>query len=215
MPIAKNHTAGGAGVEKGSHRPLSGSCLTRARNARYFSIFKVLAFVSALVGGLALGLCPVAAQEAKTGKVSGLKIPRFVSLKASRVNLRKGPGTDYPTAWVFRRIGLPVEVIEEFDSWRQIRDAEGATGWVFHSLLSGRRTAQILPWEIKNGPQRPRTLLFSTKSERSGVVAKVEAGVVADILSCNGSWCHISVAQYNAYIQQNKLWGVYANEVLE
>src|SRR5262245_58248264 len=82
---------------------------------------------------------------------SGMPVPRFVSLKSDRVNLRQGPGTEYPTAWVFQRAGLPVEVIKEFESWRQVRDAEGTTGWVLGSMLSGRRTALILPWEVKAG----------------------------------------------------------------
>src|SRR6516225_828217 len=83
---------------------------------------------------------------------SGLQIPRYVSLKSDRVNLRQGPGTEYPIAWVFRRAGLPVEVIREFDGWRQVRDSEGTTGWVLASLWSGRRTAVVLPWEASGGP---------------------------------------------------------------
>jgi len=50
---------------------------------------------------------------------------------------------------VFKRVGLPVEVVKEFESWRQVRDAEGTTGWVLGTMLSGRRTAVILPWEVK------------------------------------------------------------------
>ena len=89
-----------------------------------------------------------AAQQATPG-ASGLPVPRFVSLKSDRVNMRKGPGTDYPTAWVYRRAGLPLEVIKEFEGWRQVRDADGASGWVLQTFLSGRRTALVLPWEVK------------------------------------------------------------------
>ena len=121
-------------------------------------------------------------------------------------------GQIYPTAWVFRRIGLPVEVIREFETWREVRDADGTTGWVWHNLLSGRRTAQILPWEIKPGSARPQAILYSSRSDRSNIVARVEAGVVADIIDCDGSWCQIDVNKIEAHIQQNKLWGVYANE---
>ncbi|MBN9291377.1 MAG: hypothetical protein J0H36_09735, partial [Hyphomicrobium denitrificans] len=70
---------------------------------------------------------------------SGRPVPRFVSLKSDRVNLRNGPGTDYPTGWVYRRAGLPLEIVQEFESWRKVRDSEGATGWVLQSFLSGRR----------------------------------------------------------------------------
>src|SRR5262245_43036440 len=80
-----------------------------------------------------------------------LKSVRCVSPKSDRVYLRQGPGTDYPIAWVFQRAGLPVEVIREFEVWRQVRDASGTVGWVHSSLLSGRRTALILPWEVKEG----------------------------------------------------------------
>src|SRR5581483_9127238 len=74
---------------------------------------------------------------------SGLPVPRFVSLKPEEANARTGPGTRYPIAWVYRRPGLPVEVIEEYDLWRKIRDIDGATGWVHKSMLDGRRTVMI------------------------------------------------------------------------
>src|SRR5262249_9722055 len=102
---------------------------------------------SVMVGWLASGLClaalgfapPAAAQQ--IGTTTGLPVPRFVSLKSDRVNLREGPSKDHPTTWIFQRAGLPVEVTAEFDTWRKIRDADGLEGWVLHSLLSGRRTA--------------------------------------------------------------------------
>ena len=85
-----------------------------------------------------------------------LPIPRFVSLKSDRVNLRQGPGIEYPIAWVFRRAGLPLEVIKEFEGWRQVRDADGTTGWILGVMLSGRRTALVLPWEAKAGQRSGR-----------------------------------------------------------
>ena len=87
-----------------------------------------------------------AAEPGVTLGKSGLPIPRFVSLKAGRVNVRVGPGEDYKVSWVFTKPALPVEVIQEFDTWRRIRDSDGAVGWVFHSLLSGKRTAVVTPW---------------------------------------------------------------------
>jgi SH3-like domain-containing protein len=147
---------------------------------------------------------------------TGLPVPRFVSLKSDRVNLRQGPGTEYPTAWVFRRAGLPVEVINEFESWRQVRDAEGTTGWVLGSMLSGRRTAVILPWEVKAGQgQQPLAVLRDDDSERAGAVAQVEAGVLANIITCDGKWCRVSVDGFRGYIEQSKLWGAYKNEVIK
>jgi SH3-like domain-containing protein len=146
---------------------------------------------------------------------SGLPVPRFVSLKSDRVNLRQGPGTEYPTAWVFRRAGLPVEVIKEFESWRQVRDSEGTTGWVLGTMLSGRRTAVILPWEVKSGTAQKTVDLRDDESERADAVAQVEAGVLANIISCNGQWCRVSVGGYRGYVEQTKLWGAYQGEVIK
>jgi SH3-like domain-containing protein len=179
----------------------------------------------ALVVGLAVCTARgLSAQAPPSGEIagSGLEVPRYVSLKSDRVNLRQGPGTEYPIAWVFRRAGLPVEVLKEFDVWRQIRDADGTTGWVLASLLSGRRTALILPWEVKSGEaagvrgeQQPSATLRDDDSERSRPLAQVEAGVVASIISCDGRWCRVSVSTFRGYIEQSKLWGAYPGEVIK
>lgn len=146
---------------------------------------------------------------------SGLPIPRFVSLKSDRVNMRNGPGTDYPTGWVYRRAGLPLEVIKEFEGWRQVRDADGAEGWVLQAFLSGRRTALVLPWERKASNAPPIVPVYSSDSASSRIVANVEAGVIANLHSCDGRWCRVSIEQYNGYVEQKKLWGVYDGETIK
>jgi SH3-like domain-containing protein len=146
----------------------------------------------------------------------GLKTLRYVSLKADRVYLRKGPGTEYPVAWEFQRAGLPVEVIREFDVWRQVRDASGTVGWVHSSLLSGRRTALILPWEIKEGqPQLPLAMLRYDDHEKAAPVAQVEAGALVSIIGCEKGWCRVSIGNHRGYIEQTKLWGTYPNERID
>jgi SH3-like domain-containing protein len=166
--------------------------------------------------GVAFGAAIAAAQPAAAPPAgSGLPVPRFVSLKSDRVNLRNGPGTDYPTGWVYRRAGLPVEVVKEFESWRQVRDAEGATGWVLQSLLSGRRTGLVLPWERKAGVEPPVVAIHANDTASSAVVAKVEAGVIADLHSCDSRWCRVTVEQFGGYIEQKKLWGVYEGETIK
>ncbi len=146
---------------------------------------------------------------------SGLPVPRYVSIKSDRVNMRKGPGTDYPTAWVYRRAGLPLEVIKEFEGWRQVRDAQGATGWVIQSFLSGRRTALVLPWEIKKDTPAPQVSLRDDDSSRARPVAMIEAGVIANIATCDGRWCRVSIGNFRGYIEQKKLWGVYDGEIID
>jgi SH3-like domain-containing protein len=185
------------------NRGRAGSGLARLR----LMVVVVLALAASFTAFL-----PAKADNSPPIVGSGLPVPRFVSLKSDRVNLRNGPGTDYPTGWVYRRAGLPVEVIKEFETWREVRDAEGATGWVLQSLLSGRRTGLVLPWARKSGSTPPLVPIKASDSERSGVIVNVEAGVIADLHSCDGRWCRVTVDKYSGYIEQKKLWGVYEGE---
>ncbi|MEP0522061.1 MAG: SH3 domain-containing protein [Hyphomicrobiales bacterium] len=144
---------------------------------------------------------------------SGLALPRFVSLKSNQVNVRVGPGQDYDVAWIFVKGGLPVEVIQEFDNWRRIRDAAGNDGWVFHSLLSGRRTALVTPWAGRAEPLP----LYRERSSGAKLNARLESGVLVNIEECDGSWCRANLRNsdeqtFRGFLQQDKLWGVYANE---
>lgn len=142
---------------------------------------------------------------------SGLQLPRFVSLKSNRVNVRKGPSTEHAVAWVFSRAGLPVEVVAEFEHWRQIRDSEGSEGWVFHALLSGRRTALVMPW-VKD---TQAITLYRRASSSSEAVAQLEPGVLGSVHKCTGTWCSFTVGSYTGWIEQERLWGVYRGEELE
>lgn len=148
---------------------------------------------------------------------NSIKVPRYFSLKADRVSLFQGPGAEYPTAWVFKRIGLPVEIIEEAEVWRKVRDAGGAEGWVHVSLLSSRRTALVLPWELGKGgqTQAASATLRDDDRESARVIAQVEAGVLASIITCERGWCRVSVGDYRGYIEQSKLWGTYPNEQIK
>lgn len=160
-----------------------------------------------------VGSAPVmAAQDVPAGTVTGLPVPRYVSLKSDRVNLREGPSKDHRTTWVFQRAGLPVEITAEFETWRRIRDADGTEGWVLHSLLSGRRTALIVPW----AKSRPEILDMRERAdERADVVARLQPGVLANVKACSGSWCRVIVDKTDGYVRQDRLWGVYPNEKVE
>ena len=150
-------------------------------------------------------------QAAVEGAKSALPLPRFVSLKSDKVNVRKGPSTDQSIVWVFSRAGLPVEVIAESDNWRRVRDSEGADGWVFHSLLSARRTVLVAPW----AKGEERVPLYSSKSTSSRAVAELQSGVLGNVVTCDGSWCELSVDDYSGYAQQDQLWGVYRGEEIK
>lgn len=164
----------------------------------------------ALVAGF-----PAILQSQSTAAASTFQ-PRFFSLKSNPVNLRKGPGTKYPKAWVFRREGLPVEVLREHGRWRHVRDSEGATGWILRTLISSRRTALVTPWQLKEPtpPRQQLTRMYSSARRSSRTIAKLEAGTLVSLKSCNGRWCHVSIGRFRGYIEQKRLWGIYPQEVL-
>ena len=150
------------------------------------------------------------ARADQIGTATGLALPRFVSLKSDRVNLREGPSKDHRTSWVFQRAGLPVEITAEFDTWRKIRDAEGSEGWVLHSLLSGRRTGLVAPW--KKDSVLP---LRQAPKDDAPVVANLQTGVLGSIKSCDGKWCRIYGDGYDGYMEQTNLWGAYPGEKVD
>lgn len=138
---------------------------------------------------------------------SGLTVPRFVSLKNDKVNVRKGPSSEHTLAFTYQEKGLPVEITAEFEGWRRIRDAEGSEGWILHNMLSGKRTVLIAP-----GRKGSYLNLMNAPSVESGAAAKLASGVVAEIKNCDGSWCRITASGYDGYVDQNMLWGAYPGE---
>lgn len=170
---------------------------------------------------LAVTLCCAFASASLHAETTGtgLPLPRYASLKSDRVNVRKGPGFDYPIAWVYQRVGLPVEILKEFENWRQVRDSDGAEGWVLQNLLSGRRTVVVTPWDTKPlevGKDKPEpAALRDGESGGANILAVIEPGVLATVLACDRSWCHVSISDQRGYIEQNKLWGVYPDETVK
>jgi SH3-like domain-containing protein len=145
---------------------------------------------------------------------SGLPLPRFVTLKSKRVNLRIGPGTDYAASWMYLKAGLPVEIIQEYDNWRQVRDADGTEGWVNQSLLSGSRAAIAAPWMKGKG----KSVFVNMRRESqpsSSVVAKLEPGVTMSIGECNGDWCFAKTDGAEGWVAQSEIWGAYPGEAFK
>jgi SH3-like domain-containing protein len=170
-------------------------------------------FCSAVVlAGALLGASVTSGFSAKdsAATTSGLPVPRYVSLKSDHVNVRAGPTKDNDVAWVYTRPGLPVEITAEFENWRRVRDSEGAEGWVYHSLLSGRRTAVVTM--KKKDDLAP---LYDRADQTSTVAARLQAGVVAQVKKCEQGWCRIAGDGFDGWIQQERLWGVYADEKVE
>jgi SH3-like domain-containing protein len=143
---------------------------------------------------------------------SGLPLPRFVSLKSGRVNSRIGPGLNYAVDWMYMKPGLPMEIIQEYDNWRRVRDSDGAEGWINQSLLSGRRTGVVAPWQRG---KETRISLMAEPSRGASAVATLEPGVVGTIRSCNGEWCEMTFDAYTGWVSQSLIWGAYPGETVK
>lgn len=162
----------------------------------------VFTFMAIMVALVALAGAARAQEEAP----SQLPIPRFVTLGTEEVNVRTGPGLRYPIRIVIRKQGLPVEIIREFDVWRQIRDHDGEEGWVHKSMLSGRRAV------IVQGATQP--LLKKPETDARPVV-RLEPGVIAGLETCPDAWCELKVGGYSGWMQRANVWGVYPDEKFE
>jgi SH3-like domain-containing protein len=147
---------------------------------RSFAVLIALACV-------AIASAPAYSDGEAAGTVSGLPVPRFVSLKADKVNLRAGPTRDNDVTWVFTRAGLPVEITAESENWRKIRDSEGTEGWVYHSLLSSRRTVLVAPWSKKD----ETFPLYDSGDRNAQVTARLQPSVLGSVKSCDKQWCRI------------------------
>jgi len=176
------------------------------RRAALAGLAAMLAFGSVSLWGLA----PQAVAFAQEVGPSGLPLPRYVSLRANRVNLRVGPGTNYAVEWMYLKSGLPVEIIQEYDNWRRVRDAEGAEGWINQSLLSGNRTAVVAPWH--KGKNDVQVNLYGEASTAASILAYLEPGVIGSIKACNGEWCEMDFAGHRGWIEQAQVWGAYPGE---
>lgn len=166
------------------------------------------AFALSLVAGLLLCVPATTAPAFERGQVTGLPLPRFVSIKSDLANVRIGPGTGYPVKFTIVRRGLPVEITAEFENWRRIRDWNGDEGWIIRGLLTGRRTALVNPWS----EAQPVTL-HAAAEEGSSVTAIVHPKVLVRIEECDGEWCEVTARGNDGYLRQTSLWGAYPREV--
>jgi len=121
--------------------------------------------------------------------------------------VRTGPGTRYPISWVYRRAGMPVEIVEEFDMWRKIRDSEGTAGWVHKTMLDGKRSVMI--------KGKTAQMVRNDHEKDAQAIMKIEPTVTAKLLECIKDWCKIKVSDSKGWIEKSAIWGVYPNEIIE
>lgn len=160
-----------------------------------------------LAAGVAILLLAAAAQaqpEHARGPVTNLPLPRFVSLKASEGNVRRGPSLTHRIDWVFKRRDMPLQVTAEHGHWRRVQDRDGAGGWVHYALLSGVRTVLV---------EQDMLAVHARPADDAPVTARFELGVVARLGECSHDWCRISAGGYRGWTRKESLWGVGADEI--
>ena len=168
---------------------------------KFLSLFTRPALLALLIVGTLLPALEAFAQN----RSSGLPLPRFVTFRADEVNMRAGPGVQYPVEWVYKRQGLPAEIIAEYGTWRKVRDWQGTQGWIHQSMLSGKRNFVVIGSD--------RTVRKSPDSE-SEAKARAEPGVIGQFLECEGSsnWCRVEISGSTGWLRRVDVWGVYRGE---
>jgi len=162
-------------------------------------------FAVALVLASVAPAAHAAADIDATQGLSGLPVPRFVSLKSDKAYLRTGPGDRYPVQWVYVRKGLPVEVVREYGIWRQVRDIGGSVGWMNKQLIGGTRTAVV------TGTVRT---MFGTPDLQARAVWRIAPGAIVRVVLCSEAWCRVDRGGKSGYILRAQLWGVGATEAI-
>jgi len=137
---------------------------------------------------------------------AGLKVPRFVSLHSDKVNLRTGPGRQYPIEWVLTRKDLPVEIVAQFEHWRRIQTADGTNGWVQEHMVGAKRTVIVNPGEV-----RP---VYQLADPSSVVVARAAPGALARLLECRAAMCRVEADSISGWMRRADIWGVLPDETM-
>jgi len=142
------------------------------------------------------------------GASTKLPVPRFVSLRTGEVNFRAGPGFQYPVVWVYQRDGLPVEIIGEFDVWRQVLAPDGGTGWVHEATIRAHRDFYVTAAQavLRRGPD-----------SGAGIVAYLDAGVTGSLGACpaESDYCKVVAGNVTGYLAREDFWGVFPKEVIK
>jgi len=158
--------------------------------------------LAARVNSLALAFAVLSASAALAAA------PQFGSLAADKVYLRQGPSYQHRVLWIYRRRGLPVEILNKYDIWYRVKDSDGTVGWVSNVMISTRRRTVVVTSK-RAAPIR----------DGAGVNAKpiayAQHGVVAKLEACKADACKVSVDGTEGWIKKQNIWGVGVGEVFE
>ena len=122
----------------------------------------------------------------------------FLSLKKNKVNVRYGPGFEYPIKYIYKKINLPIKQIDKKENFRRIIDLKNNSGWIHVSQL--KKVNSIIPEEDK--------VLFSKPTDFSKPLARIKKGRVLLIKNCNKKWCKVKTDNFKGWVKINKTWGL-------
>jgi SH3-like domain-containing protein len=122
----------------------------------------------------------------------------FLSLKKNKVNVRYGPGFEYPIKFIYNKINLPIKQIDKKENFRRIIDLKNNSGWIHVSQL--KKVNSIIPKTDK--------ILFSKPTNFSKPLAKIKKGRVLLIQNCNNNWCKIKTGDFKGWIKVENSWGL-------
>ena len=142
---------------------------------------------------------------ANKGPVTNLDMPRFVSLKSNDVNLRVGPSVNYPIELKYTQNNLPVEIIDEFDVWRKIKDSENNIGWLHKSLIKGERY-------ILTGYKNEKEINLYNRPNGK-IIGIIKKNNILDLKMCIINWCKVSQNKIKGWLLKKNVWGVYDFEI--
>ena len=122
----------------------------------------------------------------------------FLSLKKDKVNVRYGPGFEYPVKYIYKKINLPIKQIDKKENFRRIIDLKNNSGWIHVSQL--KKVNSIISKKDK--------ILFNKPSNFSKPLAKIEKGRVLLLRNCNSGWCKIKTGNYKGWVKKDNIWGL-------
>ena len=121
----------------------------------------------------------------------------FLSLKKNKVNVRYGPGFDFPVKYIYKKKNFPIKQIDTKENFRRIIDIKKNSGWIHISQL--KKVNSVIALEDK--------VLFRKSSFFSKPIAKIKKGRLLVIQKCEGEWCRVKTDNFKGWVDRVNLWG--------
>tara|TARA_Y100000590_G_scaffold427968_1_gene538772 strand:+ start:360 stop:806 length:447 start_codon:yes stop_codon:yes gene_type:complete len=123
----------------------------------------------------------------------------YLTLKYNEVNVRYGPGRDYPVKYIYNKKNLPVKVIDKFWEWKKVIDFKKNSGWIHETQLKKGKSFILLKDQI----------LFAKPTKHSKPLFKIAKGRLLIVKKCKKNWCRVKTENFLGWVKTNEIWGLY------